>query len=324
MLNQLAKSLDPTQNDTNTGEVMTDAISKIMSGIPIASNLLPDKTDSEGNVLKNADPFALALGAASTEQEAGVQQTEALNAQTNSYVQEMTDLGVFTDPNLKAVISDTDDKKIYQDILAGKQVNPGDLEKLQKAMVKGVEADSDVTAYLEREQYDTNLAVLSMKRQLMLADPTVKPSSVKNIEENIKRGEIYRDNEVPYELIELYRNGEGSISLSEWRDMGDPESEGYDPELYQKLWALDEMMTEAGVSYGKGSGKKQKYYAKKSGSGGRGRGGSKAFSSEFGKLGEIKGAPSVQAYDTIERQSGSVPVIQRQRPNIVHKIGFSG
>lgn len=324
LLNQLAKSLDPTQNDTNTGEVMTDAISKIMSGIPIASNLLPDKTDSEGNVLNNADPFALALGAASTEQEAGVQQSEALNAQTNSYVQEMTDMGVFTDPNLKAVITDTDDKKIYQDVLGGKQVNPGDLEKLQKAMVKGVEADSDVTAYLEREQYDTNLAVLNIKRQLMLADPTVKPSSVKNIEENIQRGEIYRDNEVPYELIELYRNGEGSISLSEWRDMGDPESDGYDPELYQKLWALDEMMTEAGVSYGKGSGKKQKYYAKKSGSGGRGRGGSKAFSSEFGKLGEIKGAPSVQAYDTIERQSGSVPVIQRQRPNIVHKIGFSG
>lgn len=324
LLNQLAKSLDPTQNDTNSGDLMADTVSKIMSGIPIVSNALPDKTDSEGNVLRNADPFALALGAASTEQEAGVQQTEALNAQTNSYVQEMNDMGVFTDPNLKAVITDTDDKKIYQDVLAGKQVNPGDLEKLQKAMTKGVEADSDVTAYLEREQYDTNLAVLNMKRQLMLADPTVKPSSVKNLEENIKRGEIYRDNEIPYELIEMYRNGEDSISLTEWRDMGDPESEDYNPELYQQLWALDELMAESEVSYGKGSGKKQKYYAKKSGSGGSGRGGSKAFSSEFGKLGEINGAPSVQAYDTIERQSGSVPVIQRQRPNIVHKIGFSG
>lgn len=326
LLNQLAKSLDPTQNDTNSGDVMADAVAKIMSGVPLLSNVLPDKTDSEGNVLTNPDPFALGLGARSTEQEAGVQQTEALNAQTNSYIQEMNDLGVFNDPNLKAVITDTDDKKIYQDVLAGKQVNPGDLEKLQKAMVKGVEADSDVTAYLEREQYDTNLAVLNMKRQLMLADPTVKPSSVKNLEENIRRGEIYRDNEIPYELIEMYRNGEDSISLTEWRNMGDPESEDYNPELYQQLWALDEMMAKAGVSYGKGSGEKQKYYAKKagSGSGGRGRGGSRAFSADFGKLGEAKGAPSVQAYETIERQSGSVPVIQRQRPNIVHKIGFSG
>lgn len=322
LLNQLAKSLDPTQNDTNSGDVMADTVAKIMSGIPVASNFLPDKTDSEGNVLSNPDPFALALGARSTEQEAGVQQTEALNAQTNSYIQEMNDLGVFNDPNLKAVITDTDDKKIYQDVLAGKQVNPGDLEKLQKAMTKGVELSGTDTAYLEREQYDTNIAVLKMKRQLAAADPTVKPSSLEKLDVAIKRGEIYRDNEIPYELIEGYQD----TSLTEWRNMGDPESEDYDPERYQQLWAIDELMTEAGVSYKSGSLEKQKYYSKTSGSGrgGRGRGGSRAFSADFGKLGELRGAPSVQAYDTIERQSGSVPVIQRQRPNIVHKIGFSG
>lgn len=322
LLNQLAKSFDPTKNDTNTGDVTADIVSKIMSGVPGLSNMVADKTDSEGNVLRNADPFALALGAASTEQEAGVQQTEALNAQTNSYIQEMNDMGVFSDPNLKAVITDTDDKKIYQDILAGKQVNPGDLEKLQKAMTKGVELSGTDTAYLEREQYDTNLAVLRMKRQLAASDPTVKPSSLEKLDIAIKRGEIYRDNEIPYDMIKAYQD----TSLTEWRNMGNPESEDYNPELYQQLWALDEMMAKAGVSYGKGSGEKQKYYAKKAGSGGggRSRGGSRAFSADFGRLGETKGAPSVQAYETIERQSGSVPVIQRQRPNIVHKIGFSG
>lgn len=318
LLNQLAKSLDPTKNDTNTGDLMADTVSKIMSGIPVLSNFVPDKTDSEGNVLTNPDPLALGFGAASTEQEAGVQQTQALNEQTNSYIQEMADLGAFSDPNLKAVLTDTDDKKIYQSILAGKQVNPGDLEKLQKAMTKGVSSEGTDTAYLEREQYDTNLAVLNMKRQLMAADPTVRPSSLEKLDVAIKRGEIYRDNEIPYEVIKSYQD----TSLTEWRDMGDPESDAYDPEQYQMLWAIDEMMASAGVSYKSGSLDKQKYYAKKSGSGGRG--GSKSFSAEFGKLGELRGAPSVQAYDTIERQSGTVPVIQRQRPNIVHKIGFSG
>ena len=331
LLNQLAKSFDPTKNDTNTGDVTADIVSKIMSGVPGLSNMVADETDSEGNVLRNPNPFALGLGAASTSQEAGVAKTQELNDQTNRVIDNMASYGAFSDPNLKAVISDTETLKIYNDIVNGKQVNPEDLKKVQEAMVKGVSEKGTDTAYLEREQYDSNLTALQIKRELMAADPTQKPSDLKAMDVAIKRGEIYRDNEVPYELIDMYNNDEdgNSVGVEEWRKMGDPESEDYNPELYQKLWELDEMMARAGVSYGKGGGDKQKYYAKKagSGSGGRGRGGrggggggGSKISTDFGTLKTPIGAPSVQAYDGIESRNVTVPIIQKQRPNIVHKI----
>jgi len=240
----------------------------------------------------------------------------------------MADSGAFSDPNLKAIITNSRVKKIYSDIVAGKQVNPEDLKKVQEAMVKGVSEKGTDTAYLEREQYDTNLTALRIKRELMAADPTQKPSDLKAIDTAIKRGEVYRDNEVPYELIDAYQN----TSLTEWRAMGNPDSEDYDSERYQMLWAMDEKMTENGVSYAKGKLDKQKFSAKtsksgsKSGSGSRkGSGGSGTkIGTEFGQLKSGIGAPSVQAYETLEQKSSEVPVIQTQRPNIVHKIGFSG
>ena len=319
LLSQLAKTFDPTQNETSDGTVMENIISKIMNGIPGAANTLDNKTDAEGNVLKNPDPFALAMGASSTDQTAGVEQSNVLGDQTASVVQAMADSGAFSDPNLKALLPDDATKKIYTNIINGKDVTPEELKKVQTAMVKGISENGTDTAYLEREQYDTNITALQLKRSLMKADPTTKPSDLKEMDIAIKRGEIYRDNEVPYELIDGYQN----TSLTEWRAMGDPESDEYDPERYNQLWAIDELMTKSGVSYAKGKLDKQKFSAKSSGSGG-GRGGSRSFSSDFGTLGAGTGAPSVQQYETIDQRGGGVPIIQVQRPNIVHKIGFSG
>lgn len=317
LLNELGKMIDPTQNDTNSGGVWENMVSKIINGIPGANLTLDAKTDPEGNPLTNPNPVALALGAASTEQQAGVQQSQVLNDQTNAGIQSMNDSGAFSDPNLKAVITDSKVKKIYSDILAGKQVNPEDLKKVQEAMVKGVSEKGTDTAYLEREQYDTNLAALHVKRDLMASDPTQKPSDLKSMDVAIKRGEIYRDNQVPYELIDGYQ----STSLTDWRDMGDPESDNYDPERYQQLWAIDELMTKEGVSYKSGKLDKQKYSAKGVG---KGSGSGSKMGTDFGTLKAGSGAPSIKQYETIDQKSGGVPLIQVQRPNIVHKIGFSG
>jgi hypothetical protein len=187
-------------------------------------------------------------------------------------------------------------------------------------MVKGVELSGTDTAYLEREQYDTNLAVLKMKRDLSASDPTIRPSSLEKLDIAIKRGEIYKEFEIPYKDIESYQD----TNLTEWRAMGNPESDDYDPERYELLWNMDEKMTKAGVSYKSGSLDKQKYYGKGSGKGKSGSGSKGNFGGEFGKLDATKGSPSVQAYDSINAQSNPIPVIQKQRPNIVHKIGFSG
>lgn len=317
LFGQIAKSLDPTQNDTNSGDAWENFVDKIVNGIPVASKTLPDKTDSAGNPLTNPDPLALAFGASSTVQGKGEERTAELNEQTNGTIQAMADLGAFADPNLKAAISDEKTLKIYNDIIAGKQVNEADIKKLQEAMVKGVSSTGDDTAYLEREQYESNLAALNIKRGLMASDPTTKPSDLKKVDTAIKRGQVYADGQIPYDLISDYQ----TIGVEEWRNMGDPDDEAYDLDMYQKLYAIDQAMTQAGVSYKKGSLDKPKYNAKSGGSGG-GRG--SGYSSDFGTLKAGTGAPNVQQYDTIEQRSGSVPVINVQRPNIVHKIGFSG
>jgi len=321
LLGQLAKSFDPTQNDTNSNEsAVQNFFDKVQNGIPGLANGLPAKTDDAGNELRNVDPFSLALGASSTDQTAGIEKTSEINSTTNSSLQEMADSGAFGDPNLKAIITDDKTKKIYQSIIDGKQVTPEELKKVQDAMVKGVSA-SDDTAYLEKEQYDTNIAALTIKKQLLAADPTTKPSDLKKIDMSIKRGEIYRDNEIPYDMIEKYQK----TDLSDWRKMGDPDDDEYNADLYNQLWAIDEMMAQAGVSYKSDAPDKQKFSAKEAGKGkGRGGANSSTLSAEFGKLKEMTGAPSVKQYESLDQRSGAVPVIDVKRPNIVHKVGFSG
>src|SRR4051812_47906458 len=99
----------------------------------------------------------------------------------------------------------------------------------------------------------------------------------------------------------------------------------YDPEMYQKLWDMDQMMTKAGVSYRKGHLDKNKYSAPKAKDGKAGGGrGTKQLDTSFGTLKDSKFAPSVQQYDTIDVKSGAIPHISVVRPNIVHKITSSG
>lgn len=324
LLNQIAKSLDPTKNDTNSGTNWENFIDKVMGGIPGVNNMasIPDKEDDAGNPIQNPGAIPLLFGAASATQGKGEERSAQIASEVETTIKGLSDFGVLNDPNLKEILDDTD-KAIYDKIAAGKEVSEKEIKGLQEAFVKGVSSEGTDTAYLEREQYDTNLAVLKLKRELMTADKTVKPSSVKDIDTAIKRGEVYKDNTIPYEMISEYK----SVGVEEWRKMGDPEDDEYDPDMYQKLWDIDQLMTKAGVSYKKGALDKNKFYQKESKAKGGKRGSGMAassLSSEFGKLKAGDFAPSVRAYDTIDQQTGSVPIIRTVRPNIVHKITSSG
>lgn len=322
LLNQISKSLDPTKNDTTSGTNWENFVDKVASGIPGVNNMagIPDKVDDAGNPIANPDPAALLLGAASTSQDAGIERSGQIQAQVDTGLKTLEDFGVLGDPNLLAVLDDKE-KAIYDKLQSGKKLGEGDLKKLEEAFVKGVSTTGEDTAYLEREQYDTNLAALKLKKKRMEEDKTVKPSDIKKMETAIKRGEVYKEAELPYDMIEAYQ----SIGIDEWRKMGDPEDDDYDPDMYQKLYDIDQMMTKAGVSYKKGALDKNKYYAKeKKGGSGSGRSRSSELSSDFGKLKAGNFAPNVRAYDTIDQKSGSVPIIRTVRPNIVHKIGSSG
>lgn len=327
LLNQIAKSFDPTKNDTNSGTNWENFIDKVLSGVPGVNNManIPTKEDDAGNPIKNPGAVPLIFGAQSSVQGKGEQRSAQIQSQVDSTVKAMQDAGVLGDKNLRDILDD-DTKLIYDKVNGGKKLGEGDLKKLQDALTKGVSKDGTDTAYLERGQYDTNLAALRLKKQLMEADKTVKPSDIKGLDVAITRGEVYRDNSIPYELISDYQK----TSVEEWRKMGDPESDSYDPEMYQRLWDIDKAMTDKGVSYRKGALDKQKFYAKeskgKSGRGGRGGSGSVKpdLSSDFGTLKTGVSAPRVQEYDNIDIKSGGVPRIAVQRPNIVHKISSSG
>ena len=137
-------------------------------------------------------------------------------------------------------------------------------------------------------------------------------------EERINRLKTAKDKNLSVEDVDEYEH----TTLSEWRKMGDPDSDEYNPDLYQKLWAIDEAMAKAGASFAKGDNKKQKYSAKKSGSG-RGRGGSKInkLSADFGRLtGVGSNAPKVREYQTMAESTKILPRIKRIQPNIVHTI----
>lgn len=324
LFNQIAKSFDDTKNDTTTKDLWSNIIDQVASGIPGVNNMMdiPDKLDDAGNPIQNPNPVQIAFGATSATQPGGEARSQQIMSDINAKLQGIGQYGIFDDPVMESVLDD-ETKLLYNQAKQGKELDQSDVKKLEEALVKGVSSEGTDTAYLERGEYDTNLAALKLKRDLMQADKTTKPSSLKDIETAIKRGEVYKEIKVPYDLIAEYK----SVGVDDWRKMGiPPEDEDYDPdmydpEMYQKLWELDQKMTEAGVSYRKGALDKNKYFLKEK-KAGSGRGGSRSrnLGGEFGRLDGGTFAPKVQAYDTIDQQSGAIPIIRTVRPNIVHKI----
>lgn len=326
LLNQISKSFDSTKNDTTTKDFWNNTLDQIYSGIPGVNNManIPDKLDDAGNSIQNPNPLQLGFGATSAVQGGGEQRSAEIDAKVKSALDQIDQYGLLSDPNLEGVLEGSG-LEAYTKATQNRKLDESDIKALKEGMVKGVSSEGTDTAYLEKGQYDTNLAVLKMKRDLMNEDKTTKPSSLKDIDNAIKRGEVYKKDQVPYELISELK----SIGVEDWRKMGiGPEDEDYDedfydPEMYQKLWDLDRKLTEAGVSLGKNL-DKPKYFVKKkktgSGSGGKG---SRQIDTSFGTLGNLSFAPKTQEYAGIDAQSGSIPIIRTVRPNIVHKISSS-
>ena len=149
--------------------------------------------------------------------------------------------------------------------------------------------------------------MLKVKRDIISADPTTTQATIAKYDTQIKRGEIYQKNKTPYTLITDYKG----TSLTDWRKMGDPDEEDYDPELYQALWELDQEMTEAGVSRGKKG--KAKYYQKDSKSGsGSGSGSRKLRSSSVSGINSslLTRSGSENKYVAIDKPKNYIPDLE--------------
>lgn len=325
LFNQVAKGIDPTKNDTTSKDFWNNVFDQVVTGIP-GQNLftdIPDKKDKDGNVITNPGFMGVMTGASSAVQTQGEERSTEINQKIDTTVKTLKDTGVFNDPNLKDVL-DGEAVGLYNRASKGDKLDESEIKALKKALTKGVSSKAgEDTAYLEKEQYDTNLTVLKLKRELMAADKTTKPSTLKDIDLAITRGGIYKDNKVPYDMINEYKE----TSQQDWRNMGNPEHDDYDPDMYQKLWDIDKLMTDKKVSYRKGDPEKAKFKAEEAGKGkGKGsgsgrRGGSGSGGSEFGTIKDM--GPRVKEYDSMAMSGGNVPVIGVKRPNIVHKITSS-
>lgn len=316
LVNQVAKMFDPTANDTTQGDALAQFLHKVQDGIPGLTNKLPAKT-VDGKEIKNPDPLAKFLGAVSTEQKDGVEKTEQIKEESASQSATLKDAGVFT-PKLREVLDD-DTKTLFDKASKGEQITPEEMKKLQSGIVKNVTATED-TRYLEDGDYDTNLAVLRAKKAIMEQDKTTQKGDLEDYDKQIARGEVYKELRTPYKNIKKYKD----ISLEEWRELGDPESDDYDADLYETLFDLDAALTDSGVSGKSSDSTKPKYYAKasKSGSGGGGGGGGRgsAESAELRRIqsNTISDTPNLKKVDLSDLapkklQSAQLPKIQQIR-----------
>lgn len=306
-LAQLAKLTDHIQNDTTTKDVLHNILDSIAGGIPGLNNKVNTipKLDSYGNELHNPNPIATILGAQGSDQLAGIKDVQQAQSVSDSAFNDMKQYGVLNDKNLMQLV----DPKLAKQITDGRPLTPEQLKKVQESVTKGISPTED-SNWRQSGNYTTDKAALQVKLQLLNADPTAKPSEKQAIQTQITRDDILNNNSIPYDALKQYQ----STSVADWRSMGDAKSDNYDPETYQKLWAIDQLMAKGGASYHTNDPSQQKYStAKKAGSGN--------YNPNFGQLKANNFAPQVQKYETIGAKSGIIPVIGRSRMNIVHNIG---
>lgn len=276
-INQVAKMFDPTVNDTTKGDIIAQFLAKVKDGIPGLANTLEDK-EVGGNKIYNPDPIARLMGAISKEQSAGVQKTNEIRAELDAVNKQLTDNGVFTD-NIRNILDD-DTQVLFDRVKDKKDIDESDTIKLLNGITKGITKEGD-TRFLEDEDYDSNLAVLKTKRSMLAADPTTTKDTLNTYDLQIRRGEVYKSNKIPYRLISSYKD----ITLTEWRELYET-----NPSLYKELYDLDTMMAKADSSRSSKSTSDNKYYWK-SGSGGSGSGSASAKASAKAMLDAIKGKP---------------------------------
>lgn len=130
-------------------------------------------------------------------------------------------------------------------------------------------SDEGIKARMEDGDYDKALTGLRYQLAQANQDPNKAKSTKQKMKDEIKRLEVTQEKAYGPEVISLY----SKISQSQWRAMGDPESEDYNPDMYDLLYSYDQDLADAGVSLKEDNGSKPKYKAKGSGKGKGGRGG---------------------------------------------------
>lgn len=192
-----------------------------------------------------------------------------------------------------------------------------DIEASDKAADIPNPADANfanaVEARLERGEYGKSISALQQQLKIKQADKNNPQSDLDTISHKIKQYQVAKDNKLSYADMKLYN----STALTDWRNMGDDQSDSYDPKTYQKLWNIDKELADAGVAGAFGikdatlkASDTQKYSAKtskaKSGSGSS----AKNDGNTIGSLADIKNV-SLGNLAPKKIANAQIPIIQK-------------
>lgn len=171
---------------------------------------------------------------------------------------------------------------------------------------------------IERGEYDKAIASINQDIKQKQGDKNIPPSEIKKLQNKSTQFGVAKDVGLSYDDMKFYND----TSVSEWRKMGDPNSDTYNPDAYQKLWELDQKLAQKGVAGGFliGDAKtvpsnKQKYSAKAPGTGSKGR--SRGYSAaSLIKDNTIGSAPDIKTISfgdlsPIKLDNFKIPTIQK-------------
>lgn len=168
-----------------------------------------------------------------------------------------------------------------------------------------------VEARVQRGEYDKGIEALQAKLEAQKADKNIPDSKNKDMQDEIKQLQILKAGKFKPEIRDMYK----STSVTEWRNMGDPEHEDYDPERYQLLYDYDSALAKESISGSTLAHDKNKFTAKKAGSGSGGRG--SAANRELARIrsNKIGSTPNLMKFDFDLRpeKAGSYKMPQLQQ-----------
>lgn len=139
---------------------------------------------------------------------------------------------------------------------------------------KGDSFDNAVEARIEKGDYDKAASAYQQKLDAQKKDSNIPASKNKELQDKITTLKVLKNGKYDPSVIDLYKK----TSLSEWRDMGDPNSDSYDQKTYELLYKYDSDLAGQKVSGSSKDPSDNKYTAKTTGGGsGRGSAASKAL-----------------------------------------------
>jgi hypothetical protein len=168
--------------------------------------------------------------------------------------------------------------------------------------------DDAVEARVENGEFDKAIEATQAKLDDQKKNKDIPGKKNEELETKIKQYQVLKDGKFDPKIRDLY----SSTTVEEWRNMGDPEEDTYDPETYQKLFDYDNALAGKGISGSTLSKDKNKFTAKEKKSG-KGSGDSTIKSNTLGNAPDLA---KISLGDLAPQKAGSIkmPTIQQIKP----------